>query len=108
MMLLATFCIRSEEIEPKDQWPQELKQFMLKAVADEEGRFMNVEKVLLATKKQEPLRDQKIEILSGLVWNVDRKRAHTLLKHIQNEKLRQKIQRHYKAMEDATKPTQTI
>lgn len=88
----------------KMEAPPEVLQFVVECLEDREEKFMNVEKALLATDKKSPFRDQKLEVLSGLVWEIDRPRARALLKHIQSKKLKDRIEHQYKVLEEVRKP----
>ena len=90
----------------KGELSPELIEFATKVVNDSDDRFENIERQLLATPKKEPLRDERLEILSGLVFNLDKPRAYKLLGHIQNVELRKNIECQYKAIERMAQPLQ--
>lgn len=96
---------KEEPLKPADQLA--LGEFAREA-ALEQDQFRNAEKKLIGTPEKEYLRDQKFEVLIDLIWKTDKPRALKLLGHIKNKELREKIQRHYKRLEDATRPPETV
>lgn len=109
LLLLIWSVVNAEPIkEPK--LPKEVRQFILDALQDEKGEYQNIEKKLLAIPKEErgQHHDRKLELLSGLVWKVDRKRAYALLEHIQSKELQEKIRTQYQGFERVnSKPSKT-
>lgn len=85
---------------PVEELSPDVKAFIKLCLEDEEKQYRGAEKWLMEQKTIMPkTRDQMMEILSGLVWKIDKQRAHTLALQIKNPKLQKSVLAQYEVLE---------
>jgi len=80
-----------------------VEDFVRRCLDDEEKKFVHAEAWLRQQQVPQPEHDQMWEILSGLVWNIDRVRARQLALEIENPRKQQSILQHYDELEKAAR-----
>lgn len=91
-----------EHLEQK--YSPEVKRFIVRCLDDEKQKFENAQAWLKLQKVEQPDRDQMWEILSGLVWNIDKPRARTLALEIKNIQKQKAVIRQYDMLEKMPQP----
>lgn len=82
----------------------EVRRFIGRCMDDKEHKYVNAHAWLKRADIVQPDKDQMTEVLSGLVWNIDKERARKIALEIVNEKRRKAVIRYYDELEQLPQP----
>jgi hypothetical protein len=88
----------------EQEYTPQVKRFIARCLDDEEHKYSNAEAWLKRQKIAQPEKDQMWEIVSGLVWNIDRERARKIALEIKNVEKQKAVLRHYDLLEQVSQP----
>lgn len=81
-----------------------VKQFIVLCLNDEKNKYVKVHDLLKTMEVDQPDKDQMTEILSGLVWKIDRDRGRKIAREIKDPKKQRLTLLHYDLLEQTQPP----
>ena len=82
----------------------EVRLFVARCMDDKEHKYTNAHAWLKKSDVAQPDKDQMTEVLSGLVWNIDKERARKIALEIVNKKRQKAVLQYYDKLEQLPQP----
>ena len=82
----------------------EVQLFITRCMDDKEHKYANAHAWLKKSGVVQPDKDQMTEVLSGLVWNIDKERARKIALEIVNKKRQKALLQYYDKLEQLPPP----